>query len=145
MAAHESNEILGIGGPGSGLGQSPEYVGVLDLFRYSAAGVRSYTTSSSANSYFSIDGGVTKLASFSQASGTDYADWASETARVQNAFGSPGAILNIGPALLTALDVVGWNLAPVPEPSTLSLIALGLLSYGGSQIRRRCQRSIVAA
>ena len=145
VAAHEINEILGIGGPGSGLGQSPEYVGVLDLFRYSAAGVRSYTTSSSANSYFSIDGGVTNLANFSQVSGTDYADWASETARVQNAFGTPGAILNIGPTELTALDVVGWNLTPVPEPSTLSLVVLGLLSYGGSQIRRRCQRSIAAA
>lgn len=137
VAAHEINEILGIGGPGSWLGQTPGDVGVLDLFRYSAAGERSYTTSSSATSYFSIDGGVTNLANFNQVNGADFADWGSGPPRVQNAFGTPGAIIDNGPAELTALDVVGWNLNPVPEPSTFSLVGLGVFSLMVRRIRRR--------
>ena len=68
--AHEIDEVLGIGGAGSTLaaGQPTDGpVGVLDLYRYSAAGVRSYTTSQSIqNPYFSIDGGTTGLVHFNQ-------------------------------------------------------------------------------
>jgi len=55
VAMHEIDEVLGIGGPGSSLPTTTGPVGPLDLFRYSAAGVRSFTTNSSATAYFSIN------------------------------------------------------------------------------------------
>ena len=130
VAAHEIDEVLGIGGSGSILPSTSGPVRPLDLFRYSASGVRSFTTNSSATAYFSIDGGVTDLVNFNQTSGADYADWASSgTPQVQDAFGTPGTTnVNVGTNELTALDVIGYNLAAVPEPSTYALFGLGALA-----------------
>jgi hypothetical protein len=130
VAAHEIDEALNVGGPGTALPTTGGSVGAEDLFRYSANGVRSFTTSSSATAYFSINGGATNIVNFNQTGSGDYADWAaSATKRVQDATGTPNTQLNIGPAELTALDVVGWNMV-VPEPASLSLVglaAVGLL------------------
>lgn len=136
VAAHEMDEVLGIGGPGSALPTTNSSVGVLDLFRYSAAGVRSFTTSTGATSYFSINGGVTNLVGFNQAGGgSDYSDWVSSaTHHVQDAFGTPGAQLDIGTPELTALDVIGYDLTAVPEPGTA---LFGLALCGVSVLRRR--------
>ena len=99
VANHEIDEALGIGGTGSTLGGSPTGpVGDLDIFRYSAPGVRSYSTvqTTSPYSYFSIDGGKTVLSYFNQTAGADYADWLSNpipsgfSPQVQDAFGQPG-------------------------------------------------------
>jgi len=79
---HEIFEILGGGGQGTMLNAvaanfSPfnAAVGTLDFYRYSAPGTPSFTTSGSATSYFSVDGGVTNIIGFNQNSGGDYADW----------------------------------------------------------------------
>jgi len=122
VAQHEIDEGLGLG---SGLNLPvafPRLSRPQDLFRYSAAGVRSYTTSSSATSYFSINGGTTNLVGFNQNSGGDYGDWVTNVpAKVQDAFGTPGSTPNLG-VELTNLDVIGYSLVPEPGTAGIALI-----------------------
>lgn len=137
VALHEITETLGAGGAGSGIVGGT--VGTLDLFRYSASGVRSYTTTSTATAYFSINGGATSLRPFNQAGGgSDYADWASTASpHVQDAYGTPGSQPNLDGIELAALDVVGYNLtsagtalelSAVPETGgSLALMCVGLI------------------
>lgn len=150
---HETDEVLGIGGSGSvlnimqqnGLTAPPSdsngsYIGALDLFRYSAPGTPSLTTSGSALSYFSINGGVTNLVAFNQNSGGDYADWAAPgcTALVQRAFScaSPGASLGFASPEVTALQAVGYDL---PEPAGLAVFGASLF---GLVVTRRSRRTV---
>ncbi len=153
VAMHEIDEALGIGGTGSELvGGTTGPVGPLDLFRYSAPGVRSYAQGTGIAPYFSINGGNNDLVHFNQVAGADYADWGNGVipgqgqgntpAQVQDAFGSPGSQPNLGSNELIALDVIGWNLTPagmaieaVPEPSIVSFLVSGLL--GAYFIHRR--------
>jgi hypothetical protein len=145
VVAHEMDEVLGIGGEGSVLGSGTSAailptgaVGPLDLFRYSAPGVRSFSQSANVSAYFSINGGHTNLVYFNQVYGADFGDWGNGTVpaeedgntppQVQDAFGAPGVDVNLGFNELTALDVVGYNLTEqVPEPRDICFLAAGLL------------------
>ena len=132
VTQHEVNEVLGtishVGNP------TPRPI---DLFRYTLAGARTFTTAGD-DAYFSIDG-TTQLARFNQASNGDYGDfWSAfggNTPQVQDAFSTPGATPNMNVELVM-LDVVGWNrITAVPEPSSLALLSL----VGGAlaTVRRR--------
>ncbi len=153
VANHEIDEALGIGGAGSLIGGTGPFfganVGDLDLYRYSAPGVRSFSTSPTASSYFSINGGTTVLSYFNQTAGADYGDWLSNPIpagflpQVQDAFGEPGADPSLGPNELTALNAIGYDVntaqqpPPVPEPASLTLLGGSLLLWLGWSERRR--------
>lgn len=129
VVEHEMDEALGLG---SSL-DSGSTTGIIrpeDLFRFSAPGVRNFTTSSSAVSYLSVDGGVTNLVGFNQVGppgSSDYGDWAaSGSPRVQDAFGTQGATPVYGPEAV-ALDAIGYNYSSAtPEPATLGLFGASL-------------------
>jgi hypothetical protein len=119
---HEVDEALGIGGQGSTLGNDATDVGMMDLYRFSASGVRSYSTSGNVSSYFSINDGKTDLVHFNQLAGGDYGDWGdgvipadgqgNNPAQVQDAFGgtSNEASPNMGRNEAIALNAVGWKM-----------------------------------
>ena len=108
------------------------------MFRYTLAGARTFTTAGD-DAYFSIDGGATRLVRFNQNPGGDYGDWFSfggpHTPRVQDAQGTPGATPDLG-VEITALDVVGFTLAAVPEPETYAMMLAGLAALGWLARRR---------
>jgi PEP-CTERM motif len=149
---HEMDEVLGLGSDvGSFATPAPE-----DSFRYDASGNRSFTTNTSAQAFFSLDG-TTDLAQFdNQGDGGDYGDWQSNplpfgvAPRVQDAFATPGAtptLANDGGAEVVALDAIGYNLSgqgTTPEPATLTLLAIGLGSMSVYSWRRRRPVAAVA-
>jgi PEP-CTERM motif-containing protein len=148
---HEIDHVLG---HFSGLGDG--YATAFDLFRCSN-GAPSF--SSSAASYFAIDGCKTNLANFNTTGSGDRDDWASSPSStdVQGAFLYPGIQYGISAADITALDVIGWgakttggfslslaqlgsvskavDAAAIPEPSTLALVVLGMIGFW--LVRRR--------
>ncbi len=165
VVAHEIDEVLGLG---SGLGGTrilPQ-----DLYRYNSTGQRSFTTSATAASYFSLDG-VAKKARFNQSIAGDYGDWFSTGAhfpQVQDAFATPGIVYTrTMPNELLALDVIGYNIGAsnlaavsglsgatyaglrtshntpaIPEPSCLVLALLGGLGFGGYSLRNRLRPAV---
>ena len=115
VVSHEIDEVLGFDSALNGLDNgSPApsgAVSALDLFRYDQNGNRSLNASSGSQAYFSIDGS-SLLVQFNQDASGDFSDWYSlgnYTPRVQDAFGTPGAIPTLGVELI-ALDVIGYNL-----------------------------------
>lgn len=114
VAAHEIDEVLGLTSALDGLANgAPAPTGdveVMDLFRYDQNGNRSFSTASSAQAWFSLDG-TTQLVRFNQDAAGDFHDWYSpggQTPRVQDAFATPGATPNPTVELI-ALDVIGYH------------------------------------
>ncbi len=161
---HELDEVLGGGGAGSTLnqiyndttcsGSSPDFwcgkYGPTDLYRYSATHTASFTTSSSATAYYSINGGTTDLVGLNQNSGGDYADFSPSGAGtgqlIQNAFNATGkdeAYTTSSPEY-TMLESIGWDPVSVPEPGTNVLLVLGSLGLAAlaSIQRARNRRSV---
>jgi hypothetical protein len=128
VTEHEIDEILGLGSALPNLTDPlPE-----DLFRYDANGNRSFTNSSSATSFFSLDG-MHDLAQFdNQNDGGDFGDWQSNPLpsgvlpEIQDAFATQGAHPSLG-VELRALDVIGYNY--VPEPGSVTLLGLGAIGF----------------
>jgi hypothetical protein len=132
---HEVDEVLGFS---SNLkrGQPSGPIGAADLFRYTTNLVRSWTTNGD-DAYFSVDG-TNLLARFNQDPGGDYHDWWSVSGlwappgntphgQVQDAFGGPGSIQDLGPNELAMLDVIGYTLTVTmpATPPTLWIVGTG--------------------
>lgn len=116
-------------------------VSTADLFRFSTDSVAEGKgvidwTADTRDKYFSIDGGTTKIASFS--SGINYGDgqqashWKDDLGLgIMDPTSDPGELLTSAENDLRLFDVIGWNLraatpTPVPEPGSLvGLMALG--------------------
>lgn len=125
---------------------SYNYVNSLDLFRYSvqstAVGVIDFTADNRSK-YFSIDGGATFGPEFSR--GRQFGDGQSASHwRDGDATGLlqplliPGmAASTITTADLLAMDVIGWSVTTVPEPSSMAQFVLGFGVLGATAWRRR--------
>lgn len=141
---HEINEVLGGGGQGTvlnkiaaGNANASNNVGVLDLYRYAAQGVASFSTSTAVASYFSIDGGATAVAAFYQGSIGDLADFSGGDA-IQSAIQGSGDVLTydrLSPEF-TMLELIGYA-GTVAEPAGLVLLATGLAGLGAARLRVR--------
>jgi hypothetical protein len=129
VACHEVDEALGTG---SGIGGGTP--AIADIFRYTAAGGRTFSTNTGIHTFFSIDG-TTQIVEYNQFGRTvgDWGDWKLNVpAQVQDFQGTPGVV--ISPLNeLRLLDVAGYDRSPVPEPATIALMGIGF----AAMIRRR--------
>src|SRR5215469_2415422 len=108
VVAHEISEVMGReifdGTNPFGTGASYD---ALDLFHYSAPGVRVFT---GYTGYASADNGQTSLDAFNTIQGGDLGDWASSAGNdAFNAFSNPGVITTVTQSDLTTLNLLGWD------------------------------------
>lgn len=146
IVQHEVDEVLGTASnlPNGG-GAVPGDPMAADLYRYSAAGVRSYALNASTDvpctgsptAYFSVDGGATNLQTYNNCNnGGDYGDWiGTDGLLIQDAFGpdSQAASLTMTSPEVALLDAAGYNFnspAGVPEPASAVLLLTGFAVIG---------------
>lgn len=144
-----SNKGPGVGldlnGPlaGLGTGDNLPVFSVIDMYRHStAANAISSTTLELAPggaAFFSIDGGVTNLALFSNGvyngDGRQASHWKNNTPAVMKPAISNGTVQDISALDLRAFDVIGYQL--VPEPSTFVLAFVAGVGLAVTGYRRR--------
>jgi hypothetical protein len=150
IAEHETDEILGtLSCIGTSAGAAADVCGgsnaaAADLFRYSAAGNRTFVSGGNGGTaYFSLDGGNSIVTTYNNTpDGQDFGDWSTSCQHVQDATGCPGQsfdITNDGRPEIIVLDALGYNLNPVtvPEPGTIGLLGAGLALLAFASYRRR--------
>jgi Ca2+-binding RTX toxin-like protein len=104
VVLHEITEVMGRQTANGGSSQYEP----LDLFHYSASGVRDFSGTTAG--YFSIDGGVTHLKDFSTDTGGDFGDWAASAGNdAFLAFSGSGVVNAISEADLKELDILGFD------------------------------------
>ncbi|HXQ52737.1 MAG TPA: NF038122 family metalloprotease [Stellaceae bacterium] len=98
---HELDEVLGLGSALSGGGSLPNHIRPEDLFRYDQNGARSFTLSSSAMAFISLNG-TSDLVQLNQDPGGDFGDFYSTPSAsapclpsVQVAFACPGHVMQV--------------------------------------------------
>jgi hypothetical protein len=98
----------------------------LDLYRYSAASLPHVDIAPGGAPYFSIDGGDTRLASFhtgeSNGDGLGAEHWIGPVGVMSGTGSSFDEVDPITALDLRAFDVIGWDLRPIPEPTTSILL-----------------------
>jgi hypothetical protein len=118
-----------------GLFQDPT---IMDLYRYDSTGHFQWNGGQPA--YFSIDGGKTPLANFSDSSEatlhntiTDYGDWLGDPLSRDSPFRafSSGANSFKVPLDVTAMDVIGYDTAPLSTISSDSVQDATIVGNGG--------------
>jgi hypothetical protein len=130
VVAHEFSEIMGrqmnFGinygeGPGDGSGYYP-----LDLFDYTAPGVRSFSQSAS-DRFFSVDGGNTDLDNFNTDSSGDLFDWANSAGNdAYDAFANPGVVNQVTTTDFELMNIIGYQPTPAFNASALTISGLTL-------------------
>lgn len=120
VALHELTEVMGrqmlTGGT---IGSYANSYDLLDLFHYASPGVRDF--SASTPGYLSFDSGTTNVGVFNTTSGGDSGDWSSAMGNDSfDAFSNSGVVNPVTTNDLRELDVLGWNLAGVPTPVSVS-------------------------
>ncbi len=113
VVEHEITEVIGRDSwLGDGLGGTTSY-GVMDLFRYSAPGVRDLTVTPPSPyniAYFSINNGATNLDNWNTNPNGDLGDWAASAgADALLAFSPSGQINQFTAADLELMNVLGWD------------------------------------
>ena len=113
---HEITEIMG---RSSFINYAPSLYSEMDLFRFSAPGVRTAATGATGStSYFSLDNGVTNLGSWNNHYGNgDLGDWypngpAPGGKDAFNDYSSPGVINIMSPNDLKLMQALGWTTGP---------------------------------
>jgi hypothetical protein len=119
----------------------------LDLFRYSAPGVLDFRVGGSPQ--FSIDGGLTSIEGFSNGSfngsdGYQASHFRPGPQNLMNPYGFRGVAVNPTAKDLLAFDVIGWNLAAVPEAPTWGMMIAGFGLVGGA-MRRKAKAALATA
>ncbi len=163
VAAHEIGHALGfISGvdvldtnspPNTAAFNADSYrqLSVLDLFRFSTQSAAQNAvdfTASTTNKFFSLDRGITVGPSFStgvvHGDGRQASHWKDNLGiGLLDPTVSFGSILNIEMNDAMALDVIGWNLAAIPEAPPAAMFGAGLLAL--SLWRRRLRAAGAAA
>jgi len=114
---------------------------VPDLFRYSAESLPDIDLTFGGDPYFSIDGGQTPLGYFATGSFNGDGDQASHW-KVGHGIMDSGLpiseIAQISGLDLRMMDVIGWDVAAVPEPSAFCLLVCGFLVM--ARVKRRKTR-----
>jgi hypothetical protein len=146
VAAHEIGHVLGfISGvdildfnapPNYGPFDDHEftYVAPLDLFRYSAASAANGVidwTADGRSKYFSLDGAVVGpefSTGMTFGDGRQASHWKDDLfIGLMDPTAGMGETLHITGNDVLAMDVIGWNVAAIPEPSGWAMLAAGLL------------------
>ena len=143
---HEISEVLGrLGWLGSYYSSSSTNTySIIDLFRYSPSG----TLDTSANAYFSVDGGKTLLTQFNDPTkGGDVADWVPSLQGDSFGDNYSGTASLVTQTDLTLLDVLGYHIASSTGPSisTIDQVTASYLAIYRTPISAALASSTAAA
>jgi hypothetical protein len=124
-----------------------KFVTTLDLFKFSSRSTGSGGgngvidwTADSVDKSFSVDGGTTLIAPFSNGTTFEESHWKNNLGLgLMDPTAVAGELLAFSSNDLRAMDVIGFNLVAVPEPATYAL--LGVMGAAGMTYawRRRFQ------
>ena len=132
VVEHEITEVLGrVSFPDYPNDNDP---GLMDLFRYSAAGVRDLTPAPPqpyAAAYFSTDGGVTDLGDWNTNPNQDLGDWAPNVAN--DAFlaeSYPGVVDSLTSTDIALMNVLGYDSAITVSGGQTDTVSAGMTTTG---------------